>query len=229
MGVSSRSLLLLLALYGLVFAVGDAYLLHGGAPIWVGIAFAVGIVGLQYVLSPWLIEWCFDISWYEDDIPARLRLYIEQLCKQRGLPMPKIGIIESGTPNAFAFGRLRSDARLVVTRGLLDLLTEEEVEAVAAHEVGHIAHYDFAVMAVAAMAPLLLYQLHAHRELCGLHLLSRRSVHRSGAESPARVRRRSLLGVRSSRAQCSFVGPREDCVRHGQAERRSSATSQARQ
>jgi heat shock protein HtpX len=160
MGFVSRSLLLLFALYGLVFAVGDAYLLHGGAPIWVGIAFAVGIVGLQYLLSPWFIEWCFDITWHEEDVPARLRLYIEQLCKQRGLPMPKIGIIESGTPNAFAFGRLRSDARLVVTRGLLDLLTEEEAEAVAAHEVGHIAHYDFAVMAVAAMAPLLLYQIY---------------------------------------------------------------------
>ncbi len=160
MGFISRSLLLLFALYGLVFAVGDAYLLHGGLPIWVGIAFAVGIVGLQYVLSPWIIEWCFDITWHEDDIPARLRLYIEQLCRQRGLPVPKIGIIESGTPNAFAFGRLRRDARLVVTRGLLDLLTEEEAEAVAAHEVGHIAHYDFAVMAVAAMAPLLLYQLY---------------------------------------------------------------------
>ncbi len=159
-GFISRSFLLLLALYGHVFAVGDAYLLHGRLPIWVGIAFAVGIVGLQYLLSPWLIEWCFSITWYEDDVPARLRLYIEQLCKQHGLPMPKIGIIESGTPNAFAFGRLRRDARLVVTRGLLDLLTEEEVEAAAAHEVGHIAHYDFAVMAVAAMAPLLLYQLY---------------------------------------------------------------------
>jgi Zn-dependent protease with chaperone function len=140
--------------------VGDAYLLRGGAPIWVGILFAVGIVGLQYLLSPWIIEHCFDITWYEDDIPARLRLYVEQLCRQRGLPMPRMGIIESGTPNAFAFGRLRSDARIVVTRGLLDLLTEEEADAVVAHEVGHIAHYDFALMAVAAMAPLLLYQLY---------------------------------------------------------------------
>jgi len=160
MGFIGRSLLLLFALYGLVFAIGDAYLLHGGAPVWVGIAFVLVIVGVQYLLSPWIIEWCFDITWYEDDIPARLRLYIEQLCRQRGMPMPKVGLIESGTPNAFAFGRVRSDARIVVTRGLLDLLTEEEAEAVVAHEVGHIAHYDFAFMAVAAMAPLLLYQLY---------------------------------------------------------------------
>ena len=84
MGFIGRSLLLLFALYGLVFAVGDAYLLHGGAPVWVGIAFVLVIVGVQYLLSPWLIEWCFDITWYEDDIPARLRLYVEQLCRQRG-------------------------------------------------------------------------------------------------------------------------------------------------
>ena len=160
MGFIGRSLLLLFALYGLVFAVGDAYLLHGGAPVWVGILFVFVIVGIQYLLSPWLIQLCFSISWYEDEIPARLRLYVQQLCAQRGMPMPKIGIIESGTPNAFAFGRLQRDARIVVTRGLLDLLTEEEADAVVAHEVGHIAHYDFAFMAVAAMAPLLLYQLY---------------------------------------------------------------------
>lgn len=160
MGFVGRSLLLLVALYGLVFAIGDVYLLHGHAPVWVGAAFAVAIVGVQYLISPWIIERCFDITWYEDDVPARLRLYIEQLCQQRGLPMPRMGIIESGTPNAFAFGRLRRNARIVVTRGLLDLLTEEEAEAVVAHEVGHIAHYDFAMMAVAAIAPLLLYQLY---------------------------------------------------------------------
>src|SRR5215469_16278736 len=161
MGFIGRSLLLLFALYGLVFAIGDAYLLHGGAPVWVGIAFVLVIVGVQYLLSPWIIEWCFDITWYEDDIPARLRLYIEQLCRQRGMPVQRMGIIESGTPNAFAFGRVRRDARIVVTRGLLDLLTPEEVNAVLAHELGHVAHYDFAVMALAATAPLLLYQIYA--------------------------------------------------------------------
>jgi Zn-dependent protease with chaperone function len=77
------------------------------------------------------------------------------------MPVPRMGIIESGTPNAFAFGRVRSDARIVVTRGLLDVLTPEEVNAVLAHELGHVAHYDFAVMALAAIAPLLLWQIYA--------------------------------------------------------------------
>jgi heat shock protein HtpX len=55
---------------------------------------------------------------------------------------------------------VRRDARVVVTKGLLDVLTPEEVNAVLAHEIGYIEHYDFAVMAVAALAPLILYQIY---------------------------------------------------------------------
>jgi heat shock protein HtpX len=93
-------------------------------------------------------------------MPARHREFVETLCREQNLPPIRLGVIESGTPNAFAFGRVRSDARIVVTRGLLDILTPEEIDAVLAHEVGHVHHYDFAVMAVAALAPLLLYQIY---------------------------------------------------------------------
>jgi len=136
------------------------YLLHGQAPIWAGIAFVVILIGMQYMVSPWLIEWFFSIHWDEDAVPAAQRAFVENLCRERGLPMPRLGVIHSGTPNAFAFGRLRRDARVVMTDGLLRVLTDEEANAVLAHEVGHIAHYDFAVMAVAAMGPLLLYQIY---------------------------------------------------------------------
>jgi Zn-dependent protease with chaperone function len=160
MGFVGRSLLVLFALYGLVFAVGDAYLLHGQAPIWSAFAFVFILVGVQYLVSPWLIEWFFSIDWDEHAVPAVQRAYVENLCRERGLPPLRIGVIHSGTPNAFAFGRLRRDARIVMTQGLLDVLTPEEANAVLAHEVGHVAHYDFAVMALAAMGPLLLYQLY---------------------------------------------------------------------
>ena len=160
MGFIGRSLLVFVALYGLVFAVGDAYLLQGQAPFWIGILFVVGFIGIQYAVSPWLIEWFFSIHWEEDEVPAAQRAFVENLCRERGIPMPRMGVIWSGTPNAFAFGRLRRDARVVMTEGLLKTLTEDEVNAVLAHEVGHIAHYDFAVMAMAAMAPMLLYQIY---------------------------------------------------------------------
>ena len=161
MGFVTRSLLVLSCLYGLVFVLGDMALLHNEAPWEWGVLFVIGLIGIQYFVSPWIIEWIYSIGWYEEDIPAAQRAFVRQLCEQRGMPVPRMGIIESGTPNAFAFGRVRSDARIVVTRGLLDLLTPEEVNAVLAHELGHVAHYDFAVMALAATAPLLLYQIYA--------------------------------------------------------------------
>jgi len=155
-----RSLLVMFALYGLVFAIGDAYLLHGDAPIWWGLVFVVVLIGGQFLAAPWLIEFFYSIGFYEDDIPVVHREFIAQLCRERGLPTPRMGFIYSGTPNAFAYGRFRKDARIVITKGLLDILTPDEVNAVLAHELGHIAHYDFALMAVAAMAPLLLWQLY---------------------------------------------------------------------
>jgi Zn-dependent protease with chaperone function len=160
MGLAGRTLLILSVLYGLVFALGDYVLLHGRAPIWIGVIFVFVIIGVQYLLSPWLIRLCFTIDWDEDTIPPYVRAFVDRMCREHNLPHLPIGIIESGTPNAFAFGRLQSDARIVVTRGLLDILTQEEAEAVLAHEIGHVAHYDFAVMAVASMAPLLLYQIY---------------------------------------------------------------------
>jgi len=158
----TRSLLILLALYGLVFAIGDAYLARSGAPLWLAIVFAVGLVGLQYLAGPSLIEWTMDISWVGPgtEIAQANREFIERLCAERGLKVPRIGIIYSGTPNAFSFGHTPGDARVVVTTGLLDVLTPEEANAVFAHEIGHIEHWDFAVMTVAALAPLLLYQLY---------------------------------------------------------------------
>jgi heat shock protein HtpX len=158
----ARSLLILFLLYGLVFAFGDWYLLRSGADVWFAVLFAVGFIGLQYLIAPKIIEWVLDISWCDEGakLPDVNREFLEKLCADRGLKMPRIGIIYSGTPNAFSFGRLRRDARIVVTSGLLEVLTPEESNAVLAHELGHVEHRDFAVMTVAALAPLLLYQIY---------------------------------------------------------------------
>ena len=159
----TRSILILLALYGLLFAVGDLYLARIGIPMWGAIVFAVLFIGLQYMIGPWFIEWVVDIHW--DDLypalPSRNREFIEKLCAERGLKVPRIGVIPSGTPNAFSFGHTPGDSRVVVTQGLLDVLTVDEANAVIAHEIGHIEHWDFVVMTVAALVPLLLYQIYA--------------------------------------------------------------------
>jgi len=156
----ARSAIVLLALYGMVFAIGDAYLVHEDAPMWVALAFVGVFIVAQFALSPMIIEWVFSIDWDASALPTAHRQFVERLCAEHGLPPIRVGLIHSGTPNAFSFGRFRKDARVVITQGLLDILTESETNAVLAHEVGHIEHYDFAVMTLAAAAPLLLYQMY---------------------------------------------------------------------
>jgi heat shock protein HtpX len=157
-----RSLLILLALYGVVFALGDMYLAHEHASVWWAVAFSIGLIGVQYLVGPWFIGWLLTIVWDDDSslLPAANREFVQRLCAERGIRVPRIGIIYSGTPNAFSFGHTPANARVVVTKGLLDVLTPEEANAVLAHEIGHVEHWDFAVMAIAALAPLLLYQIY---------------------------------------------------------------------
>ena len=67
---------------------------------------------------------------------------VENLCIGAGLPLPRIHVIESAAPNAFATGRNPDDASLLVTRGLLGLLDRRELEGVIAHELSHIGNHD---------------------------------------------------------------------------------------
>jgi len=73
-----------------------------------------------------------------------------RLTQNAGLPMPALYIIPEQQPNAFATGRDYEHAAVAVTEGLLDLMTDEEVEAVIAHELSHIKHYDMLIGTVTA-------------------------------------------------------------------------------
>ena len=75
---------------------------------------------------------------------------VEKLTQRAGLPMPALYIIPEQQPNAFATGRNYEHAAVAVTEGLLNLMTKEEVEAVVAHELSHIKHYDMLIGTVAA-------------------------------------------------------------------------------
>ena len=83
----------------------------------------------------------------KDDEPELIRT-VENLCIGAGLPMPKVYVIEDGSPNAFATGRDPDHAAIAVTRGLLKKLDKLELEAVIAHELSHIGNYDIRVMTI---------------------------------------------------------------------------------
>ena len=75
---------------------------------------------------------------------------VERMTQRVGLPMPKIFVIPTDSPNAFATGRNPSHAAVAVTEGILNLLTDEELEGVIAHELGHVRNRDILTSSIAA-------------------------------------------------------------------------------
>ncbi|WP_268761267.1 M48 family metalloprotease [Frankia sp. AvcI1] len=122
----------------------------------------VAVVAVQYLVAPWVIAWLVPATelvrtadGYRSDEPVAA--IVARQCRAGGLPLVRLGIVEDGEPNAFTFGRSRRDSRVWISRGLLDRLDEREVEAVVAHELGHVAHRDVAVMTAASLIPAVLY------------------------------------------------------------------------
>jgi len=153
-----RSILVLALLFGLLFGVGMGVITYFGAPPWFAVLFAIGIILLQYLLGPWILQLIYKIEWRDlNELDPELSQFIERVCHEKNIPPPRFGRILDGNPNAFTFGHYPGDARLVLTSGLMERLDREETQAVVAHELGHIAHWDFVVMTIAAVVPLLLY------------------------------------------------------------------------
>lgn len=88
---------------------------------------------------------------FENPAHKRLHNVVTEMAIASGLPMPKVYIIPDPSPNAFAAGRNPENSVVAVTEGLLDLMTREEIQAVVAHEMGHIKSYDILTMTVVAV------------------------------------------------------------------------------
>lgn len=142
-------------------------LLVGFVAFLAGVSIVIGLIlGLPYPYAPLLIIPFLIfavISYYsstgialtisgahEVGKPQEPELFrrVENLCIGAGLPMPRVYVIEDGSPNAFATGRDPNHAAIAVTRGLLDKLEPIELEGVIAHELSHIGNYDIRVMTI---------------------------------------------------------------------------------
>ncbi len=157
-GLFTRALLVLVLLFGVLFAVVMALGYYLEWSTMTIVLITVGIVALQYLLGPFIIQTVYRIRWINlDELPMEVRNFIVSSCQKDRIKLPRIGIIDDGNPNAFTFGHYPSNARLVLTRGLLERLNTDEVNAVVGHELGHIVHWDFVVMTLASVVPLFFY------------------------------------------------------------------------
>jgi heat shock protein HtpX len=84
-----------------------------------------------------------------EELPRAYEI-VERLTQRIGIPMPKIYVIPSDSPNAFATGRNPNHASVAVTQGILNLLNDEEMEGVLAHELGHVRNRDILISSIAA-------------------------------------------------------------------------------
>src|SRR3989440_3248570 len=169
-----RSMLLLAGLFVLVYVIVYAGALiievfnYGGAPAdyYLRVAFSDVIRTLPYstiAAALWIVIAYFfhqsiiDAVTGGEDV-TRLqqpRLYnlLENLCISRGIPMPKLKIMDSDALNAFATGLNRRQYAITVTTGLLKALNDQEIEAVLGHELTHIRHGDVQLMVGAVIIP----------------------------------------------------------------------------
>jgi heat shock protein HtpX len=149
-GLSLRMLLTtsLLGLLYVVFAVVLFSVLNVGLiPMLV---IVVGLAFFQYYTSDKLALRASGAKIVERDEAPQLHDMIERLCAMADLPKPRIAIIDTDMPNAFATGRSPKHAAVAVTRGLWQRLEPQEIEGVLAHELSHVANRDVLVMTVAS-------------------------------------------------------------------------------
>lgn len=155
----------------LALALGVTLIINSENPVF-GLTVAIGVTlafnVAAFFLSPWIMDltqkWLYGTRWVdltelERKSPETVEV-IQRVCSEKNLKQPRLGIIDDQNPTAFTYGSLPNSARLVVSEGLFTYLDDDEVSTVYAHELGHIVHWDFAVMTVASTLVQITYLLY---------------------------------------------------------------------
>ncbi len=160
-----RSAGTIVLLYGLLtlalITLASLGVLSGLGALVMGVAFAA----VQFLLGPWIMDlflrWLYRLTWVlPEELPEHLRNFVRGVCEQERIGFPDFGIIDDGAPQAFTYGHHPRNARVVISRGLMEILEPDELEAVVAHELGHVRNWDMVLMTVAQLVPLILYSIY---------------------------------------------------------------------
>src|SRR6266536_2476622 len=143
----------LLGLLYVLFAVVLFSVLNVGlAPMLV---IVLGLAAFQYYTSDKLALAASGAKVVSADEAPELHAMVERLCAMADLPKPRVAVVDTDVPNAFATGRNPKHAAVAVTRGLWERLEPQEVEGVLAHELSHVANRDVLIMTVASFFAML--------------------------------------------------------------------------
>ncbi|MGH3733378.1 MAG: zinc metalloprotease HtpX [Acidimicrobiales bacterium] len=138
--------LALVALYAIIVSV----MISVGVSLVLVIIIAGGLLFSQYYFSDKIAMFSMHAHEVTPQQEPKLHEIVDRLCLLADMQKPQVGVSEMDLPNAFATGRSPSHAVICATRGLMQRLNDEELEAVLAHELSHVAHRDVAIMTIAS-------------------------------------------------------------------------------
>jgi heat shock protein HtpX len=119
-----------------------------GALVFLAIAAVINLI--SYFFSSKIVLASYKAKIVDEATAPRLYRIVRGVAQKADLPMPKVAIVPSQTPNAFATGRSPKNAVVAATQGILDTLDDNELEGVMAHEMSHVQNRDMMVMTIAA-------------------------------------------------------------------------------
>jgi heat shock protein HtpX len=143
-------MLVTMFLLGAVYAALVGVLFAAGASGVIILLVAGGLLALQLFTSDKIALRAVGAQEVSPQEAPELHAMIERLCVQADLPKPKIAVMNSSMPNAFAMGRSKKAATVCATTGIMEVLSPSELEGVMAHELSHVANRDVAIMTMAS-------------------------------------------------------------------------------
>jgi heat shock protein HtpX len=143
-----KTTLLLTVMTLLLMLAGRAF--GGERGMFLALAFAAVLNFVSYFFSDKIALAAYRAQPVSREDLPRVYNIVERLAQKVSLPMPKIYVIPTDSPNAFATGRNPNHASVAVTQGILGLLTDDELEGVLAHELGHVRNRDILISSIAA-------------------------------------------------------------------------------
>jgi heat shock protein HtpX len=144
-----KTFILIMVMTGVLVLIGNRFFGQGGTIL--ALLLAIVLNGVSYFFSDRIVLAVYRARIVGPQEAPELHAIVANLAQRAGLPMPRVAIIPDESPNAFATGRNPEHAVVAATEGIMRALSRPELEAVLAHEMGHVKHRDILIGSLAAV------------------------------------------------------------------------------